>query len=129
MPRGERKIPWLNPNDRLILLIGFAALAGVLGLHYALRTGLGRPGPEFTPGLRLETHRVDINRAEWWELQALSRIGEIRAKDIVNYRRANGTFKTVDDLMNVRGIGPKTVDRLRPYLTASGREETDEKPR
>ena len=71
--------------------------------------------------------RIDINKAELWELQALRGIGEKRAKDIAEYREKNGPFRTVDDLCAVSGIGPKTLDRLRAHLAVRAPEDADGK--
>jgi len=46
----------------------------------------------------------------------LPEIGESLAKRIVESRDADGPFADHDDLQRVRGIGPKTLDRVRPYL-------------
>jgi len=59
---------------------------------------------------------VDINAADWPELSTLPNIGETLAKRIVESRKAEGPFADVDDLERVRGIGPKTLEQLRPYL-------------
>ena len=45
--------------------------------------------------------KIDINRAEPWLLQALPGIGETRAQDIVDYRSQNGSFKRIEDLLQV----------------------------
>ncbi len=63
--------------------------------------------------------RVDINRAELWLLEALPGIGEIRAEAIVDYRSENGEFKRVEDLLQVKGIGQKTFDGIKDYITVS----------
>ena len=66
--------------------------------------------------------RIDPNRSPWWELTALPRVGEVTARRIVAFRteaQAAGTdpvFQKPADLQRVRGIGPKTVERLRPWL-------------
>ena len=59
---------------------------------------------------------VDLNRADWPELAQLPEIGENLAKRIVASRREHGPFLDHDDLRRVRGIGPKTLERVRPYL-------------
>ena len=125
----ERRFPWLNPGDRLILLLVFIVLFGLLGFHVALRIGFGRPVPEVEQGAKVESHQVDINKAEAWELQALAGIGEVRANDICRYRKEHGPFKTVDELRNVHGFGAKTLDRLRPHLTIGPAEKADGKDR
>lgn len=60
--------------------------------------------------------RLDLNRATAAELETLPGIGPKRAQDIINYRRIQ-PFVTVDDLTNIRGIGPKTLESLRPLVT------------
>jgi len=129
MTDRERRFPWLNPGDRLVLLVVFGALIVALACHYVLRTGLGKPHAELTPGAKLEPHLVDINSAEQWELQALQGIGEKRARDIIEHRRRIGEFKSLEELTDVPGIGPKTLARLRPYLKAVTRGKADEKTR
>lgn len=59
---------------------------------------------------------VDINSADWPELAQLPGVGETLARRIVDSRHSDGPFLDHDDLRRVRGIGPKTVERLRPYL-------------
>lgn len=61
--------------------------------------------------------RLDLNEASMGELMALPGIGEKRALAIIAWRNANGPFRCVDDLDEVRGIGPATLDRLRPYVS------------
>jgi competence protein ComEA len=61
---------------------------------------------------------VNINTADADTLAgALRGIGLKKAEAIVAYRAANGPFKTVDELANVKGIGDKTLEQLRPQLT------------
>ena len=69
---------------------------------------------------------VEPNLAPWWELTVLPRIGETTARAIVMYRESPGNsgekartppaFQIPGDLARVRGIGPKTVTRIAPYL-------------
>jgi competence protein ComEA len=59
---------------------------------------------------------VSINRASARELEALPGIGPVLAGRIVTYRTANGPFRSVDDLINVSGIGPKLLEQLRPHV-------------
>ena len=48
--------------------------------------------------------------------QSLGKLGETLAKRIVSDREQNGPFRDFDDLRRVRGIGPRTLERLTPYL-------------
>ncbi|HFI0028744.1 TPA: helix-hairpin-helix domain-containing protein [Streptococcus suis] len=63
------------------------------------------------------TSLVNLNTATEADLQTISGIGAKRATDIIAYREANGGFKSVDDLNNVSGIGDKTMESIRPYVT------------
>jgi len=60
--------------------------------------------------------QVDINAADWPELMQLPGIGPILAKRIVESRETVGPFADQDDLRRVQGIGPKTLEQIRPYL-------------
>jgi len=60
---------------------------------------------------------VDVNSAGSEELQLLPRIGPVLAERIIAYREEHGVFKTVESLMEVKRIGPKTVQKLQLYLT------------
>jgi competence protein ComEA len=61
--------------------------------------------------------RIDINRATAEELERLPGIGKKKAQDIIAARQPK-PFATVDDLRRVKGIGPKTLEKLRPFVTA-----------
>ena len=63
------------------------------------------------------TYPVNINTASKRELDALPGIGEVLAQRIIDYRSANGPFSTVDELTKVKGIGEKTLEKLKPYAT------------
>jgi len=59
---------------------------------------------------------VDLNTADWPELTLLPGVGESLARRIVESRQKDGPFADHDELRRVRGIGPKTLENLRPYL-------------
>ena len=63
-----------------------------------------------------QTTQIDLNRATEGELTTLKGIGPAKARAIINYRQQNGAFKTIDELQSVKGIGAKTVQKLRPFL-------------
>ena len=60
---------------------------------------------------------VNINTADSSELQSLPGIGPTIAKSIVEYRKENGNFETIEDLKNVQRIGDKTFDKLKDSIT------------
>jgi competence ComEA-like helix-hairpin-helix protein len=60
---------------------------------------------------------VNINSASSSELQTVPGIGPATAEKILQMRKSYGTFKSVDDLLSIRGIGPKRLEKMRKYLT------------
>lgn len=76
----------------------------------------GRPAQrkkELPPGTK-----INVNQASLEELQQLDGIGPVTAAKIVEERK-KGPFEKPDDLRRVRGIGPKTMDKIRPFVTVS----------
>jgi len=62
---------------------------------------------------------LDLNRASVEELESLPGIGSVLAKRVIDYRKAAGGFQTVEDLRQVKGIGAKKFDRVRPLVRVS----------
>jgi len=83
--------------------------------------------------------RLDLNRASVAELTILPGLGEVLAQRVVERRTARGGFRSVDELKEVKGIGTKRLEQLRPLVTvravtptgkqrgsnAAGRRQTD----
>lgn len=63
------------------------------------------------------TSLININTADQAELESLPGIGPALAQRIIEYREVNGPFSAVADLVNVSGIGEKTLANLEPYVT------------
>ncbi len=61
-------------------------------------------------------HQININKAAAEELEMLPGIGQSIANQIVQYRTEVGPFNTADDLLNVKGIGQKTLDKIREMI-------------
>lgn len=60
---------------------------------------------------------ININTASQTQLEKINGIGKTLAKAIIDYRKTNGKFKSVDDLKNVKGIGPKVIDKIKAQAT------------
>ncbi len=74
-------------------------------------------GPTAAPPDADEPGKININTATAAELTALPGIGEVKAQRIVDYREENGAFVSVEQLTDVNGIGEKTLEKLRDYVT------------
>lgn len=61
--------------------------------------------------------RVNVNQANFQELLVIPSMTETRAASLIIYREANGDFMTIDDLINVKHIGPVTLENIRPHVT------------
>jgi competence protein ComEA len=70
-------------------------------------------------GEEYQPQKIDINRAEAWLLQALPGIGEVRAQAIVDYRRQNGPFHNMNELIKVKGIGATTYEKIKHLITVA----------
>jgi len=88
----------------------------------AATTGVSGTGPPATsppatsPRSGLLTRALDLDSAGVADLDALPGIGPVLARRIVEHRRLNGRFHHVDELLLVPGIGPRLLERLRPFL-------------
>lgn len=60
-----------------------------------------------------QTNGIQINNATQEEIETLNGIGPAKAEAIITYREENGPFKSVDDLLNVSGIGEKTLENFK----------------
>jgi competence protein ComEA len=73
--------------------------------------------------------KIDVNQATWPELAVMPNVGEKLAKRIVADRAERGAFNQLADLERVSGIGPKTVEGMKPYLLLpSQKAARDQKP-
>jgi competence ComEA-like helix-hairpin-helix protein len=102
--------------------VGVFAIAGLLllAVHAFHLTGWGRPSIEIDRlPARQYDYQLDVNRATWIEWTLLEGIGEKLAHRIVADREARGPFAKLEDVRRVPGIGPKTWEQIRPWLTIS----------
>jgi competence protein ComEA len=74
----------------------------------------------------LAQHSIELNSATVDELQKLPGVGPAIAQRIVAYRKEHGDFSKPDDVSSVRGIGPRTLERIRVYLVVRPRVQRNE---
>jgi competence protein ComEA len=91
--------------------------AGGGGHASGTTTGSGTSSGSATSGSGGLTGKIDINTATLDQLETLPRIGEVLGQRIIDYREQHGPFRSIDDLLNVSGIGDATMAGLRPLVT------------
>ena len=65
---------------------------------------------------RLKEKSININKASKSELMKLPGIGEVLAENIIKYREDNGKIDDISELLKVKGIGKKKLDKIKPYI-------------
>ena len=60
--------------------------------------------------------RININTADSTQLQELTGVGPATAEKIIDYRKQNGRFQSIEDIKNVSGIGDKTYEKLKDHI-------------
>jgi competence protein ComEA len=104
----------------------------LLGLFVTLLTLAAQPAtaaPADEAPKAPKPRMVNVNTAEATQLALLPRVGPSTAQRIVEFRKKNGPFKNVEDLMLVQGIGERTFALLKPYVATSGETTLAEKVR
>jgi comEA protein len=82
--------------------------------------------PAITEVSKEEPKPVNINTAGSEELQELPGIGPAYAERIIEWREENGEFTSIDQLLEIRGIGERRMEQLRPYVVLNDIEEESE---
>ena len=100
---------------------GSASLGGPVPVDTALQVkdssmGSTAGGPAPRAKALAEPIKVDLNRADAAALTRVKGIGAKTAQAIVDHRRAHGAFRNLRDLLQVKGIGEKKLEKLAPYL-------------
>lgn len=103
---------WPQCVQSTLFVVMVSAVVGVLA-HSMLHGNVQRPVAH--PGEAVLT-RIDLNYATRGELLLLPGVGEQMAQRIEAFRILNGAYASIDDLSKVPGIGPLTIERLRPWL-------------
>lgn len=113
----ENVITYFRVYDQvsLAVLTVFAALFVVVGFGNLVWTKGGLAHIESMPQ-NSTMYRVDLNEADWTEIAALPTIGEVMARRLVSFRDLNGGIDSLDSLEQIRGMGPKTLKKIEPYI-------------
>ena len=102
-------------------------LRSVIGIAIVLFAAAGRPAiagsvqsrDQATAAAPQPQPLINLNTANAAELEKLPGVGPAMAARILEYRQKNGSFKKIEELMNVKGIGEKTFLKLKPLITVT----------
>jgi competence protein ComEA len=117
-PTPPRQPEVVTALPRCAILAGvflLGALTALLGVHALTYLRLGTEPSKIVEAQPI-TYRVDLNQARRAELLQLPGIGPNLADRIEAYRQEAGGFHSVEDLLKVKGIGPATMERVRPFV-------------
>jgi competence ComEA-like helix-hairpin-helix protein len=124
-PPERRSALWLRRGDQIFVATLLTAGLVLLAIHWIRLSDWGRQTVEvdrLPPGEY--QYSVDINQATWVEWAQFDGIGETLARRIVSDRDTHGPFTGIDDVLRVKGIGPKKLEQIRRYLAIDPAQAT-----
>ena len=104
------------PEVREVPDAGQARPVSSAAKNFTSPSSAASPQPSVKRSASSDGARININTATSQELQTIRGIGPTMARRIIEYRQTSGGFSTVDDLTNVKGIGEKTLEKLRDSI-------------
>ncbi|WP_316631638.1 helix-hairpin-helix domain-containing protein [uncultured Ruminococcus sp.] len=110
----------LIKNGTIILIIGVIGLIAVIGSELYTHDVDQQPPKGYTAEeiAAMKIEPININTASVDELSALPGLSKKQAQRIVDYREQNGDFESIEDVMNIKGIGEKAYKEFAYYITA-----------
>ena len=112
----DRSNPWLRPREQATASVVIASALALMAAAWWRHASSGGMVDIDRAAPKVARFQVDMNRADWPELIQLPGVGQVLAERWIAERERGGEFRSVDDLERVRGMGPRTLERIRPYL-------------
>lgn len=109
----------MNMRTLILTVLCTIALAVSIGKGFTAEQNAAVVQNDQADSAVVAVEKIDINQADPVELTKLPGIGTSTAAKISTYRDANGPFKSIDELLNVKGIGPEKLEKIRPLVTLS----------
>jgi len=107
----------MSGRELTVLAVMCGLILAAIGLGRVARLVWGRGGVDAIENSDVVAPpaRLDVNTAAEYELEMLPGIGPKTARAIVEYRAEHGPFGSLEELVQVKGIGPQTIERIRPH--------------
>lgn len=109
----------MNAKNLMLTILCTLAMAVLISQGFTAEQDVGGQQADKADTAVEVVDKIDINQAGPAELTKLPGIGTSTAAKISAYRDANGPFKSVDELLNVKGIGPDKLEKIKPLVTLS----------
>ena len=125
MKRQKNITSWLQRLAGLAAAVALGAIGGVL-VDVSMPFGHAAPAPaqrsqKATAGETESVQPIDLNTADLEKLMTVKGIGKALGQRILDYRKEHGPFKNVDELLNIRGIGERSLVQFRERLTVGSK--------
>ncbi|MGI9538314.1 MAG: ComEA family DNA-binding protein [Desulfocapsaceae bacterium] len=109
----------MNMRTLILTVLCTVALAVSISQGFTAEQNVGAAPSDQADSAVVVADKIDINQAGPVELTKLPGIGTSTAAKISAYRDVNGPFKSLDELLNVKGIGPEKLEKIKPLVTLS----------
>jgi len=107
-----------SKNEKTIIaFLSTAFIVGSIVHYYKLNCAARSPNPAYLSEKDFKICKViNINTAEEKDLIAIKGIGPVLANEIISYRENNGLFISKEEIMKVKGIGPKKYEKIKDFI-------------
>ena len=106
-----------NKKYALLLILAFILCLSLIGISWALYPKGEHVHVRYVQKTSSNAlPAIDLNHATLEELMSLPQIGEVRAQNIISYRNEHGLFSSIEEIMDVPGIGPGIFQEIQSYL-------------
>jgi competence protein ComEA len=110
----------LRLRDQVLFAVACFAAVLAMAAYYVRTSRWGAEPIELDrQPARVLDYQIDLNSANWIQWSQLPGIGPVLAQRIVEEREQNGPYESIDDLERVKGIGPKRLAEMRPFIRTS----------
>ena len=109
---------WLTTQEKKVLLFAFSCLfVGIVASWYFKSHPKSMTVPlNLKERTLMSKEPIDINIADFNQLNSISGIGPTLAEAILDYRKNNGPFQEINDLLKVKGIGKKKLEKIETHI-------------